>query len=591
MFKLNKFCVIASLVLVGLSFTSSVVFAQEASEITQTTNPLTSEFAYRAIVKIYTYIDDREFFLFPNSFGSGIIIDPRGIILTNYHVVGDVDNPRPEAYRICLTYSMEREPFCDYVAKLIAADVQNDVALLRFIPQSDFSNENTFPYLPLDYTSAAIIGDSVRALGYPDIGGQTITVSQGKIIGKETMSDRAWLKTDAVVSLGSSGGALLNDQGKVIGLTTALKSDLNALGYVMDMYQFQYWIDGSTEHRIKGNRNNEGNVVNVHTLRLISLMKEQATLNTSENIKIDLDGLKLTLTRPKDWEDYHTYEYSYSFFDPKDMNGGTVGISFFRSPYKLKKQSLVAFFKAETPLLKIKKSKKVMLNGTPAYLMSLLNKNVISKNYYIPTEKYIIKIGFSNGNKDKDKKTVTQIIRSIRVDERSANRIHPKALGGRLFYLNLLLHKDQSDWFPVEYNSNEQPIQLYNSKYPNAVFKIKVIDLNTWPDAKNASNKALLKKITELYKTINNTASLIGITADITESVTDYKIQDQSYIHLKVKESINEKVADYLSYYAIRRGEFLLTISLESFSGSKTTFMAADKALVKMIEDSLKLET
>lgn len=574
MLKPLKFFVAACLLVLSLSFTNSAVFAQEFLPIESS----------KAIVKIYTYRDDQEFFLFQQSFGSGVIIDPSGLILTNFHVIGHYDEPVGHgltAYRICLTLSPEKAPSCNYVGRVVAVDIKKDIALLRIIPQADFSNKNTFPSLKLDYTSPLVIGNGVLAMGYPDIGGETITISQGKIIGKETLSDQTWLKTDAVFSLGSSGGALLNAEGKMIGMTTAVKSDVNTLGYVMDVSQLKPWIEE--------NKNNEPNN-DLHFHRLVRLMKEQATLNSSENVKINFGALELTLVRPNNWLSQHVIESRYNFFDTQDSDGGEVAISFFRSPYKLGKKSLITFLKGEAALLKIKKMKKVILNGTPAYLISLLNQGVFSKFYYIPTENYLIKIDTYDGKADKAKDTVARIIASIRVKLDSDKPVHQRNMRHNLFTLDLF-PQNAREWFLLEFNDNTEKIaDLYNIEYPDSVFRINARDLDVAPYLKNADNKALLKEFTEYYKKASNIAGLVGVTGKVMESDADYKIKDRSFIHLKVVEKIDKKFADYVSIYATRREDSLFVGAFSTFNKNKKVLSDTNKAFVNLLENFVTVE-
>jgi serine protease Do len=148
-----------------------------------------------------------------HSFGSGFIIDPKGIILTNYHVVEGTD-------RVEITLKDGRK----FASTDIRGDRKNDLAIVRIDARSPL------PSLQLGDSDAMEIGDRVLAVGAPF--GLTGSVTSGIISGKgrngftrgrSVYED--YLQTDAAINPGNSGGPLVGLDGKVIGINTAIRSN------------------------------------------------------------------------------------------------------------------------------------------------------------------------------------------------------------------------------------------------------------------------------------------------------------------------------------------------------------------------------
>jgi serine protease Do len=141
--------------------------------------------------------------------GSGFVIDPQGVIMTNAHVVEGAE-------KVIVTLNDGRE----LTATEWVSDERSDVAIVRV--QSD----NPLPSVPLGDSDTVVIGDWVLALGNPfDIG---TTVTQGIIsaVGRNTgINEReSYLQTDAAINPGNSGGPLVNLRGEVVGMNTAIST-------------------------------------------------------------------------------------------------------------------------------------------------------------------------------------------------------------------------------------------------------------------------------------------------------------------------------------------------------------------------------
>lgn len=146
--------------------------------------------------------------------GSGVIIDAKGIILTNYHVVEGADE-----------VLVELSDGKQFLATDIKTDEQSDLAVLRI------KSDSSLPAATLGDSDKLEIGDWVLAIGHPfDL---DLTVSSGIISGKARVlptGRRAdFLQTDAAINPGNSGGPLVNLDGEVVGINTAIAS--NSGGY------------------------------------------------------------------------------------------------------------------------------------------------------------------------------------------------------------------------------------------------------------------------------------------------------------------------------------------------------------------------
>jgi putative serine protease PepD len=159
--------------------------------------------------------------------GSGTLISEDGLILTNGHVVDDRQNEY-DHLGVGLTESEDTAPDIKYKAEIQAVDYAIDLAVIKITKQLDGGAvlEN-FPYVKIGDSNDVHLGDAIKVFGYPGIGGETITLTQGSISGftsERSVGDRAWIKTDATISGGNSGGLAVNDAGELIGVPTIVGS-------------------------------------------------------------------------------------------------------------------------------------------------------------------------------------------------------------------------------------------------------------------------------------------------------------------------------------------------------------------------------
>ena len=167
--------------------------------------------------------------------GSGSIISSNGLILTNAHVadpamVGET-GMTPDALVVGIVKSEDQPPVYSYRAEVKAIDGFMDLAVIQITStvkgdSVDPSSLN-LPYVPVGNSDQVHVGDRINILGFPAIGGNTITYTSGSVAGfsaEDALGDRAWIKTDATISGGNSGGMGTNDQGQLIGVPSIASS-------------------------------------------------------------------------------------------------------------------------------------------------------------------------------------------------------------------------------------------------------------------------------------------------------------------------------------------------------------------------------
>jgi serine protease Do len=152
------------------------------------------------------------------SLGSGFIISADGYVLTNNHVVAGADE-------IFVSLANKEE----FKAKVVGTDDKTDIALIKIDPQKN----KEFPVAVLGDSDALEIGEWVIAIGNPFGFGHTLTQgivsAKSRVIGAGPYDN--FIQTDAAINPGNSGGPLLNMQGQVIGINTAIVASGQGIGF------------------------------------------------------------------------------------------------------------------------------------------------------------------------------------------------------------------------------------------------------------------------------------------------------------------------------------------------------------------------
>lgn len=187
--------------------------------------------------------------LVPGYVGSGTILTPNGLILTNSHVAspaafGEPDN-EPDALEVSLIVSEDKPAVPSYLAKVVAVDGYLDLAIIQIASTVNGTaidpNSLNLPYVQIGNSDTVHVGDNINIFGFPLIGGNTITYTKGTVSGfssEDQIGDRAWIKTDATISGGNSGGLAADNNGTIIGVPSIAASGAD-VGEVADCRQIQ----------------------------------------------------------------------------------------------------------------------------------------------------------------------------------------------------------------------------------------------------------------------------------------------------------------------------------------------------------------
>ncbi len=153
--------------------------------------------------------------------GSGFVVHEDGFIITNAHVVENTS-------RIKAIFSDGRE----FQATVVSADTSKDLAVLAV------QTDGKLPFVELGRSSDLMIGETVIAIGNPYGYSNTVTSGVVSAVGRDIQVTQGyWLRgliqTDAPINLGNSGGPLLNVNGQLIGITTAIRAEAQNIGFAI----------------------------------------------------------------------------------------------------------------------------------------------------------------------------------------------------------------------------------------------------------------------------------------------------------------------------------------------------------------------
>ncbi len=201
----------------------------EIVEVVEKVAPSVVNIAAEQIVRRHPSLFDEFFFGFEprarraQSLGSGVLIDPKGIILTNDHVISG-------ASKITATTKSGLELEC----AVVGSDADNDLAVLRVR-----SHSAPLPAIKIGTSSDLMIGETVIAIGNPFGLSNTVTAGVLSALGRSVRGNENqrvytdFIQIDAPINPGNSGGPVVNIQGELIGIATAIIGGAQGIGFAI----------------------------------------------------------------------------------------------------------------------------------------------------------------------------------------------------------------------------------------------------------------------------------------------------------------------------------------------------------------------
>ncbi len=230
------------LVLAALLLGLGVAFAARPADAIER-KPLNT--AILATVRVIVPVADE-----PDAYstGSGTVLDDQaGLILTNYHVMGDVENQTPYNREglaaIAVTPpDLRGNAVLRYWARMVKEDPALDLALLQIVApfedaEAPLPQDLGLVPVPIGDSQALQFGDELNIIGFPGVGGSSVTFTAGLVAGfadEDNDGYAEWIKTDAEINRGNSGGLAANAAGEFVGIPTQARTDIGAINLIRD---------------------------------------------------------------------------------------------------------------------------------------------------------------------------------------------------------------------------------------------------------------------------------------------------------------------------------------------------------------------
>nr|HEX4316838.1 trypsin-like peptidase domain-containing protein [Kofleriaceae bacterium] len=171
--------------------------------------------------------------------GSGVVVGRDGSILTNYHVIHDKNDRLHDVFVIGRFSAPDRAPELECAGRPSRSKLQRelDLALVKCDLDLDgrawTPSQDVWTTLPAAPAKDVHVGQRLWVLGYPDVGGGGLTLYQGQVEGWDgegTAPGTDFIKTDASISNGNSGGPVVDDSGRLVGIASAYRTKVTASG-------------------------------------------------------------------------------------------------------------------------------------------------------------------------------------------------------------------------------------------------------------------------------------------------------------------------------------------------------------------------
>jgi S1-C subfamily serine protease len=161
--------------------------------------------------------------------GSAVVVRKDGIVVTNYHVISESRSGKIyDQIFLSLSADGARAPSISraYRLKAVVINRERDLVLLRVVADMEgkpLSDSLQLQAIEIGDSLSVQLLDDLAIIGFPEKGGSTVTINMGVVEGKDLLED--WIKTDARLIHGNSGGAAVNLEGKLIGIPTKVITD------------------------------------------------------------------------------------------------------------------------------------------------------------------------------------------------------------------------------------------------------------------------------------------------------------------------------------------------------------------------------
>lgn len=260
-------------------------------------------------VKVISYTLTKDNDLIPTGAGSATIITADGYLVTNYHVAGDAtssDEVINDIFEVCYTFKADvQTPKCISTASYVGGNKDDDIAILKISPQDIYGNTiPKFNFITYQGSTKPIVGDQVTTIGYPDIGGTSITYTSGQVSGYLSTEGVELIKSDAKISNGNSGGTAINASGMFIGIPSAGRTGWSSgetLGYFLPIANYEQWIKDTIQSK---NINEDIEA----TTELKNVLKQFDTANKDKVYTYNDQGLHYSITANTNWKFFNALD-------------------------------------------------------------------------------------------------------------------------------------------------------------------------------------------------------------------------------------------------------------------------------------------
>lgn len=543
--------------------------------------PISSD-AYKAVVKVNTFGLNTDFELKMIASGSGVILKSDGTLLTNYHVIESEDSftggNRPVSFQICVPLNTTSEPDCSYTAKLVAVNKDMDLAILKIQAISGLSTVTSFPFIDLK-TGDVQINDTLNIIGYPEIGDETVTSTTGVVSGTVNKYGSSWIKTDALISFGNSGGAALDAEQKLVGIATAAHSDVvGSLGYIINVNSFRSWILAYSNAPVQ-----ESSLLS----SVIEFTKKQKAVN---NFNIFFNPKPaFSITKNPGWEFIYSGENSFKLQKNGGENAQEILVNVFKLPYKPTVDNIIPFhhkvsYEGGFGLLLNFSSQQSVTVGSRAgkkVTSSFLGENIY--DYWFPHGEYLVNLTYGFGASSEDRIIIESMIQTLTFSSLTHSFTEQKNFSHTNPMFSLA---SGSDWAFKAINDSEAPVEMNSKSRPEAYGEISLKKIEL--EEKNNNNEAWLEKYKQEVANINQLIARLDLKSDIAGTSAHNRLSTKLNDVIMV-ESIDKKIstgevlARSIDYY-YRSGDVMIRINMTVFSGNQDIYNSAKKSFNSMLQ-------